>query len=276
MPELPEVETIVRQLREKIVGQKIERVDILRNSQWKRNNPVTMPLILSGERIAAIDRRAKFIPIEFESGNQLVLHLRMTGKLIWSPGKALVDKFTRTIITFESGASLQFNDTRALGTLAFYPVNERNQWQGHLGIEPLSELWTIQRLHDMCSRTVLQMKDFLLDQSRIVGIGNIYANEILFRAKIHPERRANTLSEQEIAALFRIIPHVLELAIAKMGTSLGDGVFNYRSVYNIEGEFQNILAVYDREGEPCPVCHSPVQRIKQKGRSSYFCAQCQT
>ncbi|MFZ5517130.1 MAG: bifunctional DNA-formamidopyrimidine glycosylase/DNA-(apurinic or apyrimidinic site) lyase [Candidatus Zhuqueibacterota bacterium] len=276
MPELPEVETIVRQLRDKIVGQKIERVDILRASQWKQNDPAAMQRTLPGEKIAAIDRRAKFISIEFGSGNQLVLHLRMTGKLIWSPGKALVDKFTRTIICFESGASMQFNDTRALGTLAFYPVNERDQWQCHLGIEPLSDDWQVQRLHEMCSQTALQMKDFLLDQTRIAGIGNIYANEILFRAKIHPERRANTLSDREIAALFRIIPQVLQLAVAKMGTSLGDGVFNYRSVYNIEGEFQNILAVYDREGEPCPVCQSPVRRIRQKGRSSYFCERCQS
>lgn len=275
MPELPEVETIVRQLRDNIVGQEIERVHILRRDQWKLNDPDETEMRLPGERIASINRRAKFIAMDFESGNQMVIHLRMTGKLIWSPGIPQADKFTRTIFFFKSGSSLQFNDTRALGTLAFYGHSEKNCWQKKLGPEPLNSDWQLSRLKEICGRTILQMKDLLLDQTKIAGIGNIYANEILFRARIHPERRANTLSDKEISALHRIIPEVLQLAVEKMGTSLGDGVFNYRSVYNIEGEFQNILAVYDREGEPCIICNSPIKRIKQKGRSSYFCGTCQ-
>jgi len=275
MPELPEVETIVRQLRDNIVGQEIESVQILRRDQWKLNDPAEMEKCLAGERIMVINRRAKFIAIDFESGNQLVIHLRMTGKLIWSPGKPLTDKFKRTVFYFTSGSSMQFNDTRALGTLTFYHSSDKDCWQKKLGLEPLNEDWQISRLKEICNKSSLQMKDLLLDQTKIAGIGNIYANEILFRAKIHPERRANTLSSREISALYRIIPEVLQLAIEKMGTSLGDGVFNYRSVYNIEGEFQNILAVYNQEGEPCLVCKSPIQRIKQKGRSSYFCGMCQ-
>ena len=114
-----------------------------------------------------------------------------------------------------------------------------------------------------------------MDQTKIAGIGNIYASEILFHSKIHPERRANTLSDKEIKRLFKNIPKVLQLAVDKMGTSLEDGVSNYRSLYNIEGEFKNILKVYGREGEKCFKCGSSIIRIKQKGRSSYFCWGCQ-
>ena len=119
------------------------------------------------------------------------------------------------------------------------------------------------------------MKDFLLDQNKIAGIGNIYANEILFRAGIHPKRRANTLSDEEIEKLFNFIPKVLELAVQKMGTTLGNKVSDYRSVYNVEGEFQNILAVYGREGEPCLKCGNLIVRMKQKDRSSFVCEHCQ-
>ena len=119
------------------------------------------------------------------------------------------------------------------------------------------------------------MKSFLLDQTKIAGVGNIYASEILFRSGIHPERKANTLSDNEIKKLHKNVPLVLQLAVEQMGTSLGDGKQNFRSLYNIEGEFQKMIKVYDREGEKCFKCKSLIIRIKQKGRSSYFCGKCQ-
>lgn len=275
MPELPEVETIVRQLRDQIAGQVIRMVEILRRDQWKRNHPEEVEQILRNEQIYQVNRRAKFILIDFQSGCRLVIHLRMTGKLIWSPEKPLIDKFTRTIFYFTNGSSLQFNDTRALGTLAFLNSHEKDNPLEKLGIEPFGDEWSLENLKSICNRSQLVMKDLLMDQTKIAGIGNIYANEILFRAGIHPERRSNVLADEEIKRLYHIIPEVLDLAINKMGTTLGNKVSNYRSVYNIQGEFQDILAAYGREGESCLQCGAQIIRIKQKGRSSYFCRNCQ-
>lgn len=275
MPELPEVETIVRQLQGQIIGRVIKEIEILRPDQWKLNQPAKVKQTLENQRINSVNRRAKFILIDLHSGSQLIIHLRMTGKLIWSPGKPVIDKFSRTIFYFNDGSSLQFNDTRALGSLILLNCGEEYPSIKKLGIEPLSDDWNLEHLKSKLQKSSLVMKDFLLDQNKIAGIGNIYANEILFRSAIHPRRRANTLSEDEIERLFHIIPKVLDLAIQKMGTTLGNKVSDYRSVYNVEGEFQNILTVYGREGEDCLKCGSPIIRIKQKDRSSFVCENCQ-
>ena len=199
----------------------------------------------------------------------------MSGKLIWANKEPQIDKHSRTIFYFKSGCSLQFNDTRALGTLAFYHDKQKNKWQKKLGLEPLSQDWQMEKLKSLLQKSRLDIKSLLMDQKKIAGIGNIYVNEILFHSGIHPQQRSNTLLDKQIKKLFKNTPQNLNLAINNMGTSLGDRASNYRSVYNIKGEFQNILAVYGREGEPCPKCAAPIIRIKQKGRSSYFCQVCQ-
>lgn len=275
MPELPEVETIVRQLRDPLLGQEIKKIKILRPSQWMFNNPKSVGKFLKDKKIKSINRRAKFIYIDFEDNCQLLIHLRMSGKLIWSDGKPAIDKYTRTIFYFKSNSSLQFNDTRALGVLKYFQKKQRDAWQSKIGIEPLGENWKIDFLKKLLSKSRLDIKSFLMNQKIIAGIGNIYSNEILFLSEIHPQRIANTLTKTEIELLYKNIPKILQLAIDKMGTSLGDGVSNFRSVYNIEGEFQNIIKVYGRENENCFKCGSPIVRIKQKGRSSYFCGVCQ-
>lgn len=275
MPELPEVETIVRQLQEHLIGKAIARVLILRASQWKENDPDLVSSQLIGEKIAGIHRRAKFILIDFHSGCRLIIHLRMTGKLIWAPDDLASDQFARTIFYFTDGSSLLFSDTRALGRLSLVSCAETAGSLARLGIEPLSGDWQLDHLTALLKPSRLTMKDFLLDQTKIAGIGNIYANEILFRAGIHPRRQAMTLNEEEIERLYHIIPRVLELAIDKMGTSIGNKVSDYRSVYNMQGEFQNVLAVYGREGKPCLKCGSPIIRIKQKARSTFVCENCQ-
>ena len=248
MPELPEVETIVRQLKKNIVNKTITHVNILRPGQWKRNNPEEMNECLASQTITNIFRRAKFIVIDLKNDTRLVIHLRMTGKLLWSPSDPAIDKYTRTIFYLKNGESLQFNDVRTLGTLAFYTSDEKNEWEKNIGTEPLGKEWSINIIKDLCARSSLVIKAFLLDQKKIVGIGNIYASEILFRAKIHPERIANSLTENEVEKLFVVIPDLLNLAIDNMGTSLGDGKGNFISAYSIEGEFQKILKVYGRNG----------------------------
>ncbi len=275
MPELPEVETIVRQLQEQIVGKVIKKIEIIRPDQWKLNQPNEVRQALIKQRITQVNRRAKFILILFQSGCQLIIHLRMTGKLIWSPGKSKITKFTRTIFYFADGGSLEFNDIRALGSIIFLNCGEEYPSLKKLGIEPLGNMWNLEHIMNLCHKSSLTMKSFLLDQNKIAGIGNIYANEILFRSGIHPKRQTKSLSDDEILKLYIAIPKILELAVQKMGTTLGNKVSDYRSVYNIEGEFQNILMVYGREGEPCLKCGLPIVRIKQKDRSSFVCENCQ-
>ena len=198
MPELPEVETIVRQLREPITGQVIKRVDILRPSQWHQNDPKEVEKILKNKQITGINRHAKFIVIELEKTFYLIMHLRMSGKLIWSNKQPQVDKYSRTILYFKSKSSLQFNDIRALGTLALLNNNEKEEWVKRIGLEPLNDEWNLETLTSIFNRSKLEIKPLLMDQTKIAGIGNIYANEILFHSKIHPERRANTFSDKEI------------------------------------------------------------------------------
>ncbi len=275
MPELPEVETIIRQLREKVVGQVISNVQIFRPSQWKLNDANEVPEKLIGKQIHRIRRQGKYIVFDLSDGGVLIIHLRMTGKLIWSDDDFEREKYTRTVFYFASGGSLQFHDTRALGTLLFLPPDDVEKYSPVVGLEPLDESWTLETLQERIKNSKLDAKSFLMDQKKIAGIGNIYASEILFRCQIHPERRVNELTDAEIKSLYEQIPFVLNLAVEKMGTSLGDGQGNFRSVYNIEGEFQKLIRVYGREGEPCFECGSPIIRIKQKGRSSYFCGKCQ-
>ncbi len=275
MPELPEVETIVRQLKQQIVHKVIKRVEILRPDQWHQNPPEQMQNVLVGQQVKDVARRAKFILIEFHTGARLIIHLRMTGKLMWSADKPVLDNFTRTIFYFTDGSCVQFSDTRALGWLIYLNSDQQYPALDKLGVEPLSDSWQLEHFASLCRKSSLAMKSFLMDQNKIAGIGNIYANEILFRAGIHPERRVNSLSDSEIERLFYWIPRVLDLAVQKMGTTLGNRVSDYRSVFNMEGQFQSILMVYGREGQQCFKCGSPIIRIKQKDRSSFVCENCQ-
>jgi len=275
MPELPEVETIVRQLRPKLIGQIIEKVDILRPQQWKQNNPAQVQAQLINKQITAVDRFAKFISMDFDDDGQLIIHLRMTGKLSWYDSEPRIDVYSRTVFYFKSGSVLIFSDTRALGRLTYFNCETRNLWKARIGVEPLSKEWNLKHFRELIRRSTLDAKSFLMDQKKVAGIGNIYANEILFRSHIHPLRKVNTLKPSEIRMLFKKISSVLRLAIDKMGTSLGDGKQNFRSLYNIEGEFQNMILVYNRTGDPCPGCGAPLQKLRQKQRSSFYCKLCQ-
>lgn len=275
MPELPEVETIVKQLKSHILGKKIAKVEILRSSQWKGTSPKNVIALLTNNLFKNISRRAKFIIFELKDEFRLIIHLRMSGKLIWTESWIPIDKYSRTIFYFEDGSSLQFNDTRALGTLQLADHKSQPECLKKLGIEPLSNDFKFDGLKQLLANSKLEIKDFLMDQKKIVGIGNIYASEILFHCRIHPKRVAKSLKATEVENLFSVIPQVLRAAIAHMGTTIGNNASDYRNVYNIEGDFQSLLQVYARMGEPCYNCSEPIIRIVQKGRSSYFCKKCQ-
>ncbi len=275
MPELPEVETIVRQLRPHILNKKITNVHIFRPGQWKQSNPDDAARILTTDSFTNISRRAKFITLKMATKYTLVIHLRMSGKLIWVQNCEPINKYTRTLFCFEDNSSLQFNDTRALGTIDLYVPETRPECLEKLGIEPLGNHFNADILKELLASSRLEIKDFLMNQNKVCGIGNIYANEILFRCKIHPRRIANIITCDEIMCLAQTIPDVLKAAIERMGTTLGHSASDFRTVYNIEGDFQSLLTVYGRAGESCDECGNEIKRIVQKGRSSFFCENCQ-
>ncbi|MBN2009358.1 bifunctional DNA-formamidopyrimidine glycosylase/DNA-(apurinic or apyrimidinic site) lyase [candidate division KSB1 bacterium] len=275
MPELPEVETIVRQVRPHIVNRPIEAMCILRPSQWKHNDAQDAEQRLIGKLFAAVNRRAKFFVFDVNDGQTFILHLRMSGKLLLSDSWNPIDDYSRTIWQFADGGSLQFNDTRALGTLELLFPGEQSASLHGLGMEPLGDSYQFEALKIMLEKSAKPIKVFLLDQTKVVGVGNIYANEILFRTHIHPLRPANTLTTPEQQALFETIPQMLQTAIDHMGTTLGNKSSDFRSIHNIDGDFQTLLKVYAREGEPCFTCGTEIERIAHHGRSSFVCPHCQ-
>ena len=275
MPELPEVETIVRQLRPHVLNKKITNVQVFRPGQWKQSNPDDAAKVLAGDSFADISRRAKFITLKLASDYMLVIHLRMSGKLMWVQNCEPLNQYTRTLFCLEDDTSLQFNDTRALGTIDLYAPVTKPECLEKLGIEPLENHLNEIILKELLSSSRLEIKDFLMNQNKVCGIGNIYANEILFHCKIHPQRKTNTLTSVEIKHLAQTIPAVLKKAIERMGTTLGNSASDFRTVYNIEGDFQSLLKVYGRAGESCDKCGTEIIRIVQKGRSSFVCENCQ-
>lgn len=266
MPELPEVETIRRALKQEILGLTLrnlhvkERVHLLKNcspSQLKRS--------LIGRELTSLARRGKYLIFDFGACS-IVLHLRMSGRLLLQPAD-----HTRLIFDF-ADKKLFFDDARRFGMLYLSRFDHLDELKPlrELGIEPLSPEYTLPAFRERL-QTKQEIKRLLLDQRKIAGLGNIYANEALFEARIHPERSAHTLSRQETQRLFAAVPAVLRRALAAGGTSIE----SYRTPQGELGRFQNEFSVYGCAGKPCPRCGSLLQRIFQGGRSSYFCPRCQ-
>lgn len=266
MPELPEVETIRRSLQEEFLGLVLcdvhvkERVHLLKNcsaSQLKR--------ALIGQELKSLARRGKYLIFDF-AAYSVVLHLRMSGRLLLQPAD-----HTRLVLDF-GDKKLFFDDARRFGMLYLSRSDHLAELPPlrELGIEPLSPEYTLPAWRE-CLKSKQEIKQLLLNQQKIAGLGNIYANEALFEARIHPARSAHTLSRQEAQRLFESIPAVLRRALAAGGTSIE----SYRTPQGELGHFQDESSVYGRAGKPCPRCASLIQRISQGGRSSYFCPRCQ-
>jgi formamidopyrimidine-DNA glycosylase len=226
---------------------------------------------LSEARISSVERRGKHIVIGLGTAGDLVIHLRMSGRLRLQRSTEET-RYTRMILHLDSGESVYFINPRRLGTVILYPGGFHPQ----LGVEPLSTAFTSEALAQMTARSRSPIKPFLLDQRRIAGIGNIYASEALWRSGISPERASSTLERDEIARLHRSIGSVLNDAIQGQGTTLGHSVSDYHPSVGEQGEFQNRLSVYGRETESCERCGNQIVRIKQGGRSTYYCRECQT
>ncbi len=270
MPELPEVETIVRDLAPHLGGRCVTGVTLL--------DPRVMPQGLEdfrsrlvGQCITCLLRRAKYIVAELSGGERLEIHLGMTGRLFLRHANDPEDRFTRAVIHLDDGHQLRYADQRKFGHLKVVSAEEWCERESRLGPEPLSESFTPARLRDMLARHRGALKALLLNQSFLAGLGNIYSDEALFEARLHPERPANTLTAEEVERLYHAIRCVLWRGIKNRGTTFSD----YRDAQGRPGRNQEALAVYRREGERCPTCQGIVERVTVGGRSSHFCPTCQ-
>ncbi|MBN2500205.1 MAG: bifunctional DNA-formamidopyrimidine glycosylase/DNA-(apurinic or apyrimidinic site) lyase [Anaerolineales bacterium] len=270
MPELPEVETIARALRTgaketiEIVGREIDRVELLWERTLAEPDARTFEQIIQGQIVEDVGRRAKYLAIQL-SEDVLVIHLRMSGDIIVA--KEPTDEVThpRLVIHFKDGVKLYFNDPRKFGRV--WLLEDTAQLFAKLGPEPLDESLTAAQFHEMLAGRKRQLKALLLDQSFLAGLGNIYVDESLFLAHLHPRTRSDEVSPVQAEALLKGIRTVLQEGIRRNGASI-DWV--YRG-----GDFQNHFNVYQQTGEPCPVCGTPITRIIIAQRGTHICPNCQ-
>jgi formamidopyrimidine-DNA glycosylase len=265
MPELPEVETIKNDLQKAISGKKIVRVNIHNPKVIREPGAVTFKRELEGLSIKHILRRGKLLVLELSNGKFLTVHLKMTGQLVIPGG----GKSSRVAFVLDGGMILDFNDQRLFGELRIVSDWQKLDFVQRLGPEPFDLTFAV--FKDMLLKRKTEIKPLLLKQSFIAGIGNIYAAEILFRARINPQESAQSLVKAKQLVLYREIQKVLKSAIKHGGSSVDD----YVRVSGKNGDYARFHRVYGREGKPCFICSSPVERIVQGGRGTYFCAKCQ-
>ena len=280
MPELPEVEIIRRQLAPALEGRRLERVHVL-DPRWSEPAPPeAIDDALGGRRVERLWRRGKYLIVSTEGDIHLAMHLRMTGNLLLVPSREDEHGRPHLRVRFELGRKrgrpaerLLFVDVRRFGTgdvlLGSDALSEF--FASRLGVEPLSPDFTADALRAQARGRRQPVKAFLLNQERVAGVGNIYADEALFRARIHPLRPVVTLKRPQIEALREAVVETLELGIDAKGASIDD----YRHVDGARGSFQDRFLVHSREGEPCPRCGTPIRKMRAAGRGTYICPRCQ-
>jgi formamidopyrimidine-DNA glycosylase len=295
MPELPEVETVARDLQRSVAGATIRDATVL----WDRTirhpqPPERFAAEIAGARIRKTDRRAKSVLLHLEDGRVMTVALRMSGALIVADGDAPPDPYARVVFQLEDGRELRYRDVRKFGRIGLWPggglrsvgagrgqrsrrVAEGGRryrigevFSGH-GPEPLSRGFSVKRFRERLSRRSAKLKTLLLDQSFVAGVGNIYADEALWRSRLHPLRAADTLDDADIRRLHRAIRRVLREGIANRGASISD----YVGADGEPGSNAKRLAVYRRTDEPCLRCGTRIERIVVGQRSTHFCPRCQ-
>jgi formamidopyrimidine-DNA glycosylase len=279
MPELPEVETIARKLRPELVGRRIVKADLLWSRTLATPTPAEFQKQIKGQEIRAVSRRAKYFVMEL-SDYYLLIHLRMSGDLYIKEVDTTPEKHDRLILDLTpdlfaehpGGAperrgetKLVFNDTRKFGRV--WLVHDPDEVVGGLGPEPLSDEFTAQMLYEGLQSRHRQLKPLLLDQSFLAGMGNIYTDEALHKARLHPLAVSDSVNREQAQALWEAIREVLQEGIRRNGASID---WAYRG-----GEFQNYFRVYDREGQPCPVCGTAIERLVVGQRGTHVCPNCQ-
>jgi formamidopyrimidine-DNA glycosylase len=274
MPELPEVETIRARLAPRLEGRRLERVEIVDPRLTRPEPPEAIAAALEGERILRVSRRGKYLVFQFESGRYLLVHLRMTGNVEHpAQGGLAADPYRRAVVRLDDGSDVAYRDVRRFGTWDLLEPGDLEDYFAvrRLGGEPLERSFTTRALARALEGRRAPIKAALLDQRAAAGIGNIYADEALWRARLHPLRPAGSLTAGEIARLRKAIRAALEVGIARQGATLRD----YRDPEGRRGRMQDEFKVYGRAGEPCPRCGTPIEKTRVGGRGTWFCPQCQ-
>lgn len=288
MPELPEVETVRRGLHELIIGRKVKSARELSSPKSFPNASEDVQAFLVGAKITGVNRRAKVLLIELNTDYTLVVHLKMTGQLVFRgrgvafgaghPTDSLIgelpDRSTRVVIEFTDGSQLFFNDQRKFGWMKLLPTIEvpNIDFMKRVGPEPLEADFTPGQFAERFKRRAkTNIKAALLDQTVVAGVGNIYADESLWGAQIHPKRLVGSLTEEEFMLLYGELRSVMNLAIEKGGSTDK----NYVNAEGKRGSYMDFAQVFRREGQPCPRCGTPIKKIKHAGRGTHFCPTCQ-
>jgi len=280
VPELPEVTTIVEGLKEKVIGKKI--IDVWCDHQKLVQRSKVKVQKVKSAKIVNVRRRAKYIIIELDNDLALVIHLRMTGHLLYRPldkskySKALDDPYNQFVhfkLKLDDNHELAFSDLRKFGTVEVMPIPEVKSYfeNKEIGPEPLDKSFTYEVFLERINRKKGAIKQVLIDQTVIAGIGNIYADEILFEAGIHPKRKTNQLSGAELKKIYEAIQKILKSAVKYRGTSISD----FRDVSGEKGSFEKNLKVYRQTGKPCSKCGTKIERIVVGQRGTHFCPRCQ-
>jgi formamidopyrimidine-DNA glycosylase len=274
MPELPEVETIRSRLAPGLVGRRFERVEISDPRLTRPVPPEAVADALTGEQVADVRRRGKYLVVVFESGRHLLVHLRMTGNVLHpAPEGREDDPHVRAVVRLDDGSDVVYRDVRRFGTWDLLEPGELDEYFAarRLGVEPLARAFTAASLGRALAGRRAPVKAALLDQRAAAGIGNIYADEALWYARAHPLTPAGDLDEEQVSALREGVRKALKLGIRRQGATLRD----YRGVDGSRGRMQEEFRVYGRAGEPCDRCGTPIAKTRIAGRGTWFCPTCQ-
>jgi len=273
MPELPEVETIKRDLEEKIKEKRVKKVIVKDGKCIKIPAPAEFIKRTEGKVFREIQRRGKFLIIELDSLDALIIHLKLTGQLIYFPKEGEELNYTRLMFIFYDHTQLNFADMRRFGSIWLIPQHKFSLIPSlaNLGPEPLEDEFTLEKFKELVKGARGKIKSLLMDQSFIAGIGNVYSQEALFLAGIHPERKSSKLFDEEIRSLYNNLRKILQEAIYHRGSSVN----NYVDLAGKKGNYEPHLNIYGREGQSCPRCGANIRRITISGRGTYFCPKCQ-
>jgi formamidopyrimidine-DNA glycosylase len=279
--ELPEVEVMRRDLEKDVVGRRIKAVEVKgsRNAMRViRRHPKRKDFTsrLEGRKLAKVERRGKYILLHLDSSDVLVTHFGMSGQFQRGNGRVVIEPHTHVVITFQQGGDLRFVDPRTFGEMFVTDADELGKVKElqHIAIDPLDQVFTWPTFQYLLAQRATKMKQLLMDQKFISGLGNIYSDEVLFAAGLRYDRVSDTLSSQEVRRLYRAIQETLQDAIKLRGTTLDDEA--YVDLFGKPGEYASELKVYGREGQPCRRCRTPIETVKISQRTSYFCPQCQS
>jgi formamidopyrimidine-DNA glycosylase len=279
--ELPEVEVMRRDLEKDVVGRRVKSAEVKTSRNAMRvirrhGKRKEFTSRLEGRKLTKVERRGKYLLVHLDSGDVLVTHFGMSGQFQRGNGRVVIEPHTHVVLTFQQGGDLRFIDPRTFGEMFVTSGDDIGKVKElqHIAIDPLDQVFTWPTFQYLLAERAAKMKQLLMDQKFISGLGNIYSDEVLFAAGLRYDRVSDTLSSQEVRRLYRAIQETLQDAIKLRGTTLEDEA--YVDLFGKPGEYGSELKVYGREGEPCRRCRTPIQTVKVSQRTSYFCPQCQS